>query len=89
MAECDHTWTQGREGEKGSWCNACGEKVLDVETRPCEGCAHYRDVIHGAVCKKHLMAVSPAMLVTFKIADGTCWKNKGHNQTAKRRSASA
>jgi hypothetical protein len=78
MADCPHTWTQGRDGEKGSWCNACGEKVMEVETRPCEGCANYRDVVNGSVCKKHLMAVSPVMLVTFKIAEGTCWEER-HN----------
>jgi len=79
MTECHHTWTQGRPEEKGSWCHDCGAKVLEVETRTCEGCEHCKAVFAGSVCKKHLMAVSPDMLVTFKIANGTCWQAKTPN----------
>lgn len=96
MSECLHTWTSGRQGEKGSWCQDCGEKVYEVETRACEGCEHYKEVFAGAVCKKHLMAVSPVMLVTFKIADGSCWQEKGagrhcrlHRVSVSRASAAA
>lgn len=78
-AECHHTITMGRKGEKGSWCVACGEKVLEVETRPCESCAHYRKIFAGAVCTRHHMAVSPIMLVTFKTAVGTCWETKSND----------
>ncbi len=78
MSECIHSWTTGRKDEKGSWCKNCGGKVFEVETRPCEGCEHYKNVFAGAICKKHMMAVSPIMLVTFKIADGTCWQER-HN----------
>ena len=74
MDECKHTITQGRKGERGSWCMACGVKVYDVDERPCKDCAHSSKLWGGTICNKHLMSVTPDMHVTFKIADGTCWK---------------
>lgn len=73
---CAHTVTQGREGHDGYWCAACGEKVSDVDRRPCGQCHHFAYVFGGAVCKKHLMAVAATMRVTFKISKGSCWTEK-------------
>ena len=28
VVNCPHTVTRGKEGEKGSWCESCGEKVM-------------------------------------------------------------
>jgi len=71
---CACTVTQGREGERGSWCVDCGRKVYEVETRPCSGCRHYRKPFGGSICVRHLMVVTPSMLVTFGVDDGTCWE---------------
>ena len=72
---CNHTVTQGREGHRGSsWCVACGEKVSEVDSRECQGCGFSRKLLTGWVCKKHLMAISPDMHVTFNISEGTCWE---------------
>lgn len=73
---CNHTITQGQAGERGSWCCACGVKVYDVDERECKDCEHYRPLIGGPVCNKHLMRVSPDMHVTFKLAQGSCWTAK-------------
>ncbi|SFJ12676.1 hypothetical protein SAMN05216602_4020 [Pseudomonas argentinensis] len=71
---CDRCFvTQGREGEKGSWCTTCGEKRFDVDDRVCGDCAHYVSRGLGGVCRKHLMGVSPGMHVTFKVEEGSCW----------------
>lgn len=78
-AECNHTITMGRQGEKGWWCEVCGEKVLEVETRPCNGCSHYQQSFAWAICTRHYMAVSPIMFVTFKTAVGTCWETKSND----------
>lgn len=75
MADCPHTVTRGRAGETGSWCDACGEKVWNVETRPCGGCKHYWRQFDYAGCRKHMMRVSPNMLVTYAIAKGTCFED--------------
>lgn len=73
MAICKHTVSQGRVGEKGSWCLACGEKVLEVETRVCRDCYYFKEIVGGSVCKRHLMGVTPGLHVTFQIEKGTCW----------------
>ena len=74
MDECKHTMTQGRKGERGSWCMACEVKVYDVDERKCQDCTHSQKLRDGTICNKHLMSVTPDMNVTFKIADGTCWE---------------
>lgn len=73
LVECQHSWTQGRKGERGSWCCACGVKVYDVDERQCKDCTHSSKLWDGTICKKHLMRVTPDMNVTFKIAEGSCW----------------
>uniref|UniRef100_A0A6M3XI70 Uncharacterized protein n=1 Tax=viral metagenome TaxID=1070528 RepID=A0A6M3XI70_9ZZZZ len=70
---CSCRITQGRAGEKGSWCTQCGRKVYEVDTRPCSGCVHFSPVVGGSVCSRHLMVVVPDMLVTFKLSEGSCW----------------
>lgn len=65
MTECAHTITRGREGQKGSWCEACGAKVTEVHDRPCGQCRHIREVMGGHICRKHLMAVVPSMHVNY------------------------
>lgn len=72
--ECKHTMTQGRKGERGSWCMACDVKVYDVDERQCQDCTHSRKLWDGTICSKHLMRVTPDMNVTFKIAEGSCWQ---------------
>ena len=71
---CQHAAAQSRAGEDGAWCTSCGEKVLDVDHRECRDCAHYRLVVGGSVCKKHLMVVVPEMRVTYSVVDGTCFE---------------
>ncbi len=73
LESCKHTITQGREGEKGFWCSACGAKVYEVESRKCNGCNRSVKVVGGWICNRHMMAISPDMRVTYKISEGTCW----------------
>jgi len=65
MSVCDHMITQGRPGELGSWCVACGFKRFEVHNQPCSDCKHYDDFR----CSKLLMAVTPGMRVTYKLND--------------------
>ena len=77
MQECQHTKTQGRAGERGLWCCACGVKVYDVDERQCKDCAHSRcNSLYWMACMKHLMGISPDMNVMFKVVDGSCWEPK-------------
>ena len=71
--QCGHSWTQGRTGERGSWCMNCLVKVYEVEDRQCQDCTHSSKLFNGTICRKHLMGVTPDMNVTFKISDGSCW----------------
>lgn len=74
MTDCPHTWTRSQLGKPGSWCADCMVKVYDVDPRPCKDCAHFSQLLtKGSICRKHLMAVSPDMHVTFAIAKGSCW----------------
>ncbi len=73
---CTHTITSGRKGERGSWCESCHVKVYDVDPRPCSGCEHAKKLINGWICKKHLMGITHDMNVMFKIAEGSCWKQR-------------
>ena len=79
---CSHTMTQGRKGERGSWCVKCGVKVYDVDQRQCQDCAHSSRLWSGTICTKHLMGVTPDMNVTFKIADGSCWTARDQTERA-------
>jgi len=79
VVECHHTITQGREHETGSWCVACGVKVLEVETRECQDCRWFKDLgpfNRPAICKKHLMGVNAVMHVTYFVHDGSCFEGK-------------
>lgn len=62
---CIHTFTRGRPGEKGSWCEECGAKVMAVHDRPCGECKHCWQSIGYTGCRKHLMAVTTTMFVTY------------------------
>lgn len=75
MSECKHTVTRGREGETGSWCENCGIKVWDVDTRTCDGCQHFKDMgdFQTPICTKHHMIIGRKMHVTYKISKGTCF----------------
>jgi len=84
MAECRHTVTRGREGEPSgrSWCVSCGDLVLDVHTRPCGECAHFRRLSTASICTKKLMAVSAEMRVCFYVKPeasrhGLCFEEPG------------
>lgn len=81
MDECKHTFTQGRHGEKGSWCMHCEAKIYEVDDRPCKDCLHHRRLYSGSICTLHLMAVTPEMRVTFKIQEGSCWRAKSTAET--------
>lgn len=76
MNTCEHIRHQSKDGEDGLWCIDCGVKIYDVETRECQFCTHYFNSVGYKGCKKHLMAVTPTMLVTFKVEQGTCFRNK-------------
>jgi hypothetical protein len=71
---CKHLISQGRDGEQGSWCIDCGEKVLEVEWRECRHCAHFKATHTIPICTKKLMAVLPDMHVTYRFDKGTCWE---------------
>lgn len=75
LVMCEHTVSQGREGEKGSWCLACGIKVLEVDDRECKNCKHFFKSADYTGCRKHLMAVTPNMNVTYKLSEGTCFQD--------------
>lgn len=79
---CRHIVSQARPGEAGTWCISCGEKVLDVDHRECRDCAHYRVVVGGSVCRRHLMAVVPEMHVTYQIIDGSCFEQAATDGSA-------
>jgi len=64
--KCKHIITKGRNGESGSWCTDCGEKILDVEKNKCGDCKFYSKHLSGDFCSKRLMGVTPNMNVTFK-----------------------
>jgi hypothetical protein len=46
-----------------------------VDPRECQHCHHSRKLHDGWICKKHLMAVTPDMHVTYDVAKGTCWED--------------
>jgi ribosomal protein L37E len=75
LVSCKHSIIRGKEGEKGSWCIACGKKAYEVETRQCGDCIHSKDVGMNKIltCKKKLMGVLPDMNVTYKTSEGSCW----------------
>lgn len=77
MSYCTHTVTQGRAGESGSWCRACGVKVFAVDDRECKDCTHHVRLMSGSICRRHVMAVVPSMNVTYRIADGSCFELAG------------
>ncbi len=44
------------------------------EDRPCKGCKHSKEDLHGWLCTKHLMGITPEMHVTYKKEEGTCYE---------------
>jgi hypothetical protein len=72
---CKHTITRGREGQNGSWCIECGEKILGVDERECQNCTYAEKLLVGGwICNKKLMSILPDMHVTFKISEGSCFE---------------
>lgn len=71
---CAHTVTQSRGCGSGSWCCACGVKVYAVDERECQHCASHKRLWDGSICRRHLMRVAPAMHVTYKISEGSCFE---------------
>lgn len=50
---------------------------LTTETRPCSECKNFRPHLGGfPTCRKKLMGVTANMLVTYKVAEGTCFEKK-------------
>jgi hypothetical protein len=76
MKTCKHAITQGRDGEKGSWCCACGQKIYEVDARECRDCKHSSNATGIWSCRKHLMMISANMHVYYKITDGTCFEDR-------------
>lgn len=77
VATCEHMVTQGREGETGSWCVKCGEKVLEVEIRACDECIFFTTLLSPPpICKKKMMSIISGMHVTYRVSDGTCFEPK-------------
>lgn len=76
VVSCQHSITRGRKGEKGLWCIACGEKAYGVDDRQCADCKHSKEQLGSVImtCSKKLMGVLPDMNVTYKVAEGSCWK---------------
>lgn len=74
---CQHSMTRGKEGEKGLWCIACGEKVFEVDSRKCKDCMHSKEQLGSVImiCRKKLMGVLPEMNVTYKVIEGSCWES--------------
>lgn len=71
--DCSHTVTKGRADEPGIWCIRCGQKIFEVEARPCRYCAYFRSDTYGGWCHQKLMAVIPGGRVVYKISEGTCF----------------
>lgn len=70
---CDCTITQGREGERGSWCVKCGTKVLEVHDRSCKECKHFEPDNRSerlGFCRPNYMLVTDDMHVTYYLIDG-------------------
>jgi hypothetical protein len=67
MDGCLHSITKGKEGQKGSWCIECGAHVLAVHDKPCGQCFNFLKVSGGTICRKHMMAVSADMRVTYYV----------------------
>jgi len=74
VSDCTCTITMGREGEKGNWCLTCGKKVLEVESRKCEGCKYCKFFTNHHICTKHHMHIHPTMHVTYKVSEGSCFE---------------
>lgn len=82
MEDCKHMVTQGREGESGSWCVKCGEKVLEVEKRICDHCIHFTipsvplagSNLVPPYCKKKMMTLCSGLHVTYHVSEGTCFE---------------
>jgi hypothetical protein len=75
MAECPHTITRGRQDSPGSWCENCGAQIYAVHDRPCSECRHHKRIGPegfggSSICRRHLMAVTPTMNVTYAIVPG-------------------
>jgi hypothetical protein len=71
MTTCQHIVGTGRPGEKGTWCLACGVKILEVHDRPCRECRHSQELLDGWICSPKLMAITPDMLVTYWLVSGS------------------
>lgn len=68
---CAHTITQSREGEAGSWCCACGDKIYAVHDRPCGECRFFRpDPTCDGRTGYCYMRVSASMHVNYRIDRG-------------------
>lgn len=78
---CAHTITKGRPGETGSWCIACGVKVMAVHDRPCGECRFYREDTFSLSGKlgfcthpAHSMTVTRDMHVTYYVVNDEPWR---------------
>lgn len=71
--ECPHTVSSVRNGERGAWCKQCGVQTLAVDDRPCGDCAHFFEGAGYAGCKRHLMAVTRTMNVSYDPRKSSCW----------------
>lgn len=59
------SWTTTGDGQR---------EISFIEARPCCDCQHYRRLVDGSICRKHLMAVVPDMHVTYMERTGSCFE---------------
>lgn len=81
--DCQHVVTRSRGSVGGSVCVACGALVLRVHDRPCSECQHARHLSTGWICKRHLMAITADMRVTYHVEpgpgrSGLCFEEASH-----------
>ena len=73
--KCPHHITKSKTNETGLWCALCGEKIFEEEINRCCLCKNAKKLFTGWICKKKLMVILPNNHVTYKISDGSCFKN--------------
>lgn len=83
LTTCPHIETKRQPGESGWFCVTCGEKACEDETRTCGECRYIKPVgksWYGEgqmyACRKLGHQVKPGHVVTFRVSEGTCFREK-------------
>lgn len=82
MSNCPHILTIRRVGDdNASYCTVCGEKVMDVELRPCGDCLNCKKEYELGgppsrlgYCTYHGGLVTLDMQATYHVSKGTCFR---------------